>query len=84
MANKVYLTETEWGQITAKAWRDAAFRHRLESDPEQAIRDAFPDFEFQRVFQIADPPEDLTEEQLESVSDGEGKALLLNCVATIS
>lgn len=32
------LTESDWGKIHAKAWRDAKFRKLLETDPTKAIK----------------------------------------------
>ena len=30
-------TKKDWGQIHAKAWKDAAFRKLLETDPKKAV-----------------------------------------------
>ena len=76
MEQKTYLTETEWNQVIAKAWRDQSFRQQLESNPDVAVRTEFPNFEFKRIYRVANPPVELEEEHLDEIIDGTSKALL--------
>jgi hypothetical protein len=33
------LTKADWGKIHARAYKDSAFRHKLETDPTAAVRE---------------------------------------------
>lgn len=37
----IELTNADWGKIHAKAWREPAFKTKLEEDPTAAVREYF-------------------------------------------
>jgi hypothetical protein len=39
VAEPYELTNTDWGKIHAKAWKEPAFREKLETDPTAAIKE---------------------------------------------
>jgi hypothetical protein len=73
-----YVTEEQWAQVIGRAWLDHEFAAALERDPVTAIREAFPAWEFKRVFHVAPTPRTISEELLEQIADGEEEALLVS------
>jgi len=66
-----YLTLEEWARIMAECWLDPKFKAWVETDPEPAIRDRFPEFQFTRVYQVAPRPANVSDEELWKVVRGE-------------
>ena len=69
-----YLTPKEWGQVIAKAWSDSNFKSQLESDPVSAVKKNF-NFSFDFLFKTPGKPDDLSDQQLSAVADGQSMAL---------
>ena len=72
----------QWGQVVARAWRDEAFKQRLQADPAGVLREhgiAVPAGQQVRVVENTDQvmhlvlppkPRDLSDEQLDQVAGG--------------
>ncbi len=67
MAN---LSNTDWGKIHAKAWRDPKFRKLLETDPTAAIKCYGLEIgkSFNKIVILRTRPAGISEDQLEQVN----------------
>lgn len=72
-----YLTAVQWSRVAALTWLDPAFKYALLSDPVNAIRDNFPDFEFDRLIRVPPKPDDLDDEQLDAIVNGDQEAVVI-------
>jgi len=86
-----------WGEIVARAWRDAAFKQQLISNPKQVLSDAgmtvdegvevqiIEDTPTTRhlVFPVPPSGQSLSEEQLELVAGGGSVATSTNVAQTV-
>ena len=66
-----YLTLEQWARILSETWLDPEFKVYVETDPEAAIREKFPAFEFTRVYQVPPRPPKVSDEELLKVVSGE-------------
>ena len=71
MTNETYLTLEDWARILAESWLDPDFKAYVETDPETAIRERFPEVQFNRVYQVPPRPENVSDEELWKVVRGE-------------
>lgn len=75
----LYLTEQKWARVIAKVWLDddlppgqrTGFREQLETNPVKAIREYFPDFEFDLLSTMPERPEGISDAELEGIVNGE-------------
>lgn len=66
-----YLTLEEWARVLSEAWLDADFKVKVETDPDTAIHERFPEFNFTRVYQVPPRPANVSDEELWKVVRGE-------------
>ena len=74
METQRYLTKEQFSQMMAHAWKDSAFKARLENDPTGTIRDFASDTLGVKVEHLLDfpaRPEDLSDEELHSAASGD-------------
>ena len=59
-------TNSDWGKIHAKAWRDADFRKLLESDPKKAVAKYGKEVgkTFDKIVKVAPKPKGVAAEDL--------------------
>ena len=69
-----------WARAIAKAWQDPEYKAKLEHDPTDEITKLAGGVELERILVVPDRPPDLTDEQLNALSQGLVPDIAIMCV----